>query len=96
MKRIIKEADPEVIAIDNITNTSIVGIKWESGSKIMIVSTPDGFCGLSNDVRPNVLSVWHEATVQGYLTRALNQGNNRNSTAYVFDTTSELYKWMSE
>lgn len=95
MKRII-HVDAEVVSLYNITNTSIVGIQWESGDKCFIIDTPEGFCSVSNRCRPNTWNVWYAKTVQEYIERSLKQGNNTNSKAFVFETVSELYEWLSK
>jgi len=95
MKRII-HVDEEVVSLYNITNTSIVGIQWESGDKCFIIDTPEGFCSVSNRCRPNTWHVWYAKTVQEYIERSLKQGNNTNSKAFVFETVLELYEWMSK
>jgi hypothetical protein len=95
MKRIIKE-DQEVVSLYDINNTSCVGIQWESGDKCFIINTPEGFCSVSNRNRPNIFNVWYVESAQEYVRRALNQGNNTNSKAFIFDDQLELYKWMSK
>lgn len=95
MKRIIKE-DREVVSLYDISNTSIVGIQWESGDKGFIIHTPEGFCSVSNRNRPNIFNVWYAESAQEYIRRCLNQGNNTNSKAYVFNDQLELYEWMSK
>ena len=95
MKRIIKE-DQEVVSLHNINNTSIVGIQWESGDKCFIIHTPEGFCSVSNRNRPNIFNVWYAKSAQEYIERALNQGNNTNSKAFVFNDQLELFEWMSK
>ena len=94
MKRIILKQE-ESVSLEEISNTSIIGIEWESGSKCMIINTPEGFCSINNENRPNILSVWYANSTKEYIERALNQGNNTNSKAFVFETPSQLFKWMS-
>jgi hypothetical protein len=95
MKRIVNKSENTVL-LCNIEDTSIVGIQWECGDRAMIISTPDGFCALSNRHKPNLWNVWYAPSTREYIDRALKQGNNTKSKAFVFDTTYELYKWMSE
>jgi hypothetical protein len=95
MKRII-HINEDVVSLYNISDSSIVGIQWQRGDRAMIISTADGFCALSNRHKPNLWNVWYAESTQEYIERALKQGNNTKSKAFVFDTTYELYKWMSE
>ena len=95
MRRIVIERDTTV-SLSEVDNRSFVGIEWERGQKCMIIRTTDGFCSISNDHYPNILNVWYADTVQEYVTRALNQGNNTNSKAFVFNNTKELCEWMSK
>jgi hypothetical protein len=95
MKRII-HVNEDVVSLYNISDSSIVGIQWQRGDRAMIISTADGFCALSNRHKPNLWNVWYAESTQEYIERALKQGNNTKSKAFVFDTTYELYKWMSE
>jgi hypothetical protein len=95
MKRIIV-GNEEVVSLYNIWNGCILGIQWEDGNKGMITQTNEGFCSISNRCRPNTNNVWYADSAQEYIERSLKQGNNQNSKAFVFETVSELYKWMSE
>ena len=95
MKRII-HVDEEVVSLYNITDNSIVGVQWQDGCKGMITNTPDGFCSIGNKYKPNTWNVWYAKTIQEYIERSLKQGNNTNSKAFVFETVSELYEWMSK
>jgi hypothetical protein len=94
MRRIVLEQN-EVISLCEVDNRSFVGIQWESGQKCMIIRTIEGYCSISNDHTPNIMNVWYADSIQEYVTRALNQGNNTNSRAYAFNNTKELCEWMS-
>lgn len=95
MRRIVVEQDTTV-SLSDIDNRSCVGIEWEGGSKCMVIRTVDGYCSMNNETLPNLMNVWYADSVQEYVTRALNQGNNTNSKAFVFDSTKELCEWMSK
>ena len=94
MRRIVLEQN-EIVSLSEVDNRSFVGIEWQSNQKCMIIRTEKGFCSISNDHYPNILSVWYADSVQEYVTRALNQGNNTNSRAFAFNNTKELCEWMS-
>ena len=95
MKRIVIE-QTEIVTLNDISDASIVGMQWEDGSKGMIISTPEGFCSVTNRSRPNTWNVWYTKTAREYVERSSKQGNNTNSKAFVFDTVTELYEWMSK
>ena len=95
MKRIITKNE-ETVSLCDVTNSLIVGIQWELGDRAMVISTDQGFCALSNRHKPNLLNVWYARSAQEYIEKALRQGNNTRSKAFVFDTASELFEWMSE
>ena len=95
MKRIITTSE-NTVTLCNVEDTSIVGIQWERGDRAMVISTDQGFCALSNRHNPNLLNVWYAKSAREYVKRALIQGNNTKSKAFVFDTTYELYEWMSK
>jgi hypothetical protein len=95
MKRIVNNSE-ETVALCNIEDSSIVGIEWQRGDRAMIISTADGFCALSNRHKPNLWNVWYAKSTREYIERALRQGNNTKSKAFVFDTPFELYEWMSK
>jgi hypothetical protein len=95
MKRVI-HVNEDVVSLYNITDSSIVGIEWERGDRAMIISTKEGFCALSNRHKPNLHNVWYADSTQEYIERALRQGNNTKSKAFVFETPFELYEWMSK
>jgi len=94
MRRIVIERDTTV-SLSEVDNRSFVGIEWESGLKCMIIRTPKGYCSISNEYLPNIMNVWYADSIQEYVTRALNQGNNTNSRAFAFNNTKELCEWMS-
>ena len=94
MRRIVIERDTTV-SLSEVDDRSFVGIQWEVGSKCMIIQTPEGFCSISNVYYPNTMHVWYTDSIQEYVTRALNQGNNTNSRAFAFNNAKELYEWMS-
>jgi hypothetical protein len=95
MKRIITETE-ETLSLCSVSDSSIVGIEWERGDRAMIISTREGFCALSNRHKPNIYNVWYADSTLEYIEKALTQGNNRKSKAFVFDTPFELYEWMSK
>lgn len=95
MKRILLKRD-EFVSLEEINDKSFVGIQWESGQKCMIMDTPGGYCSIADDHYPNICNVWYADSVKEYVKRSLNQGNNTNSRAYVFDNVKELYAWMSQ
>jgi hypothetical protein len=95
MKRIITETE-ETVSLCSISDSSIVGIEWELGDRAMIISTREGFCALTNRHKPNIYNVWYADSTQEYIEKALTQGNNTKSKAFVFDTPFELYEWMSK
>lgn len=94
MRRIVLERD-EVVSLSEVDDRSFVGIEWESNQKCMIIRTEKGFCSISNGYTPNIMNVWYADSIQEYVTRALNQGNNTNARAFAFNNTKELCEWMS-
>jgi hypothetical protein len=95
MRRIVLEQN-EAVSLSEVDNRSFVGIEWESNQKCMIIRTEKGYCSISNDHTPNIMNVWYADSIQEYVTKALNQGNNTNSRAYAFNNTKELCEWMSK
>jgi len=95
MRKIVLKQE-ETQFIDSIMDRDNVGILWEDGTKSMVLKTEQGYCAIDNRCNPCTLSVWYEESIQKYIKRALAQGGNTNSQAFIFDTVSELYKWMSE
>jgi hypothetical protein len=94
MKRILLKRD-EFASLEEINDKSIVGIQWESEQKCMIIDTPGGYCSIADDHYPNICNVWYADSVKEYVKRSLNQGNNTNSKAYLFNNIKEIYEWMS-
>ena len=95
MRRIVLEQN-EVVSLSEVNNRSFVGIEWEINWKCMIIRTEKGYCSISNDHTPNIMNVWYADSIQEYVARVLNQGNNTNSRAYAFNNTKELCEWMSK
>lgn len=95
MRKIVLKQE-ETQLIDSIMDRDNIGILWEDGTKSMVLETEQGYCAIDNQYNPCILSVWYEESTKKYVKRALAQGNNTNSQAFIFDTVAELYKWMSE
>ena len=95
MKQIVQSTEKNIVAIDEITNSSVVGIQWSNDNKSAVIGLKEGFAGLGNDSpSPNLLNVWIANNKQEYVRRALRQ--NPYVKAYTFNTTKELFKWFSE
>jgi len=95
MKEIVQSTEKNIVAIDEITDSSIVGILWSNENKSAVIRLTEGFGGLGNEsATPNLLNVWIANNKQEYVRRALRQ--NPYVKAYTFNTTKELFKWFSE
>lgn len=95
MKKVVRDYKVlDVIDISEITNESIVGIKWEEEGKSIVLPTSETeFAGFSflDDYVPGK---WKTPSKKEYVLKALKQG--KNVEAFVFDTPKELAKWFSE
>ena len=95
MRRVIKEVDADVISISKIDNFSIVGIDWSPSKCVIVRVGAESFKSISNyNGTPSLLNTWERRTQSEYVEAALNQGSHVK--VYVFDSTKELFKWMSE
>jgi hypothetical protein len=89
MKKVVFEKSISTIDFEEINNESIVGIQWRDGKRTMVVKVRYGYIGVSND---HAGASWNESSKRSYIERAVEIG----SDIFVFDSHSELFKWMSE
>jgi len=97
MKKIVSNQENTVL-IDNINDDDIVGIKWGfSLTKSIIINTNEGFVGIGNDEDElTTTGCWSRSTKKEYVKSALAQANEGVNQAFIFNSVSELFKWMSE
>lgn len=93
MKKIIRTIDiTEVTHIADITNNSIVAIKWsDSAVSIVIRAKDEWFCGLSYN-NFDLRSAWSRSSKKEYVESALNQ---KGAKAFEFNSYKELYEWLA-
>jgi glycosidase len=94
MRKVLTEKVLETY-IDEITNDTIVGIDWGSGTKCMVIKDHEGnYRALGNSKADfNLSSPRYRKSVIEYVKSALEQ---KGSTAFVFDSAKELFEWMSK
>ena len=93
MKKIVRTIDvTEVTRIADITNNSIVAIKWsDSAVSIVIQAKDEWFYGLSyNDF--DLRRAWSKESKAEYVEKALKQ---KGTEAFEFNTYKELYEWLA-
>lgn len=89
MKRVVN-FDAENIDITEVTDSSNVGIKWNNGSKnIVVKKDEDEFAAMSlKDL--SVAYYWTRPTKREFVRRALRQ----NPEVFVFDDKKQLITWL--
>lgn len=79
---------------ENISDSSVVGILWSSGTKEFITSCDGGFC------TTNIKNGVHRSTiVEKSKQKLIDRFNSKNVLTlevFTFDTEKDLYKWLSE
>lgn len=91
MKRLItNEAYNELpFPIEDITNTSIVGIEWPNRTRSMVIAIEDGI--FVSTRTENCTNKWSRKSKKEYTISALVKG----AKAFIFSTESELLLWLS-
>ena len=91
MKQVVYET-PKVVGLSEITNHSIVGIQWKSGSRVMLIETDAGkFAGVGLS-----LTTCGKKAIRSkkeFVEDAMSQGD---VTVFVFETPFELLEWMAD
>ena len=104
-KKVLFSGDSNAIHVSNIKTNAHVGfIEGEGGNKGMTVFTGRSDKPLSaiyfEDGRstsvPNISSGNSDINAHDTVESVLKLYNNKISKAYVFDTSKELFKWLSE
>jgi len=94
MKRISSKQEETFTPLENITDSSIVGIDFKKdGGKAIIILDEEGYIGKHpyNTSFENV-SEWATKTKKGYVGEAL----KLKADAYIFDTIGDLMRWCLE
>lgn len=92
MKKIIEKEEKDVIELSQITNDSIVGIRWKNGEKSFISELfNDVFIGISVG-ELSLTSKWGENSKQAYVRRTISLGR----ACFIFETVKELREWLRE
>lgn len=89
MKKIVFSSNTSTIDFEKVNSDSIIGVQWRNGKRTMVVKVRYGYIGVSND---HAGASWNESSKRSYIERAVEIG----SDIFVFDSHSELFKWMSE
>ena len=93
MKKVLVQDASNVIDLSQVTNDSIVGIKWRTKRKNFIVKLKnESFVSIGGSDL-DVANSWSEQSVKQYIKRAF---EGQEAEAFVFDTLKELYRWLSE
>jgi hypothetical protein len=95
MKEIVTKFSEKVL-VENIDNSSIVGIQWGSSNKSLVIEARDGgFTGLGNcSSRLSLSSCWVADTQKEYVERSL--GQRMEVKAFEFETVTAALKWFSK
>lgn len=97
-KVIIKEEDLEFVILEEITNNSIVGIKFKNGEKCMLtffknLFEESGFGSIGLRERSSRLNQWVGDSKKAYVEETCKV---QGSEAFVFKTHEELFNWLKE
>lgn len=90
MKKVISDANLDIVKIEDISNDDIVGIQWLSGVRTMVIKRKENdYIGTSdNDIEDS----WSQKSVKDYVMKT----KIRGAEAYIFSSVKELFRWMSE
>ena len=80
-------------AFDTIKDTDLIGIKWKSGEKGILLKAKEGIICLNNNVM-NVQNCFATSTKSDYLTRESVKRDQEK--VYVFENLQSLLKWFAK
>ena len=80
-------------AFDTIKDTDLIGIKWKSGEKGILLKAKEGIVCLNNDVM-NIQKCFATLTKSEYLGRASVKKDLKK--VYVFEIKRSLLKWFAK
>ena len=94
MRKVVKQADSEVIDLDRIDNNSKLIVKWSNGDSysLIIKGTDEKFYGM-NCAYPDLTHSWKADSKREYASRAIDQ---KGTEVFEFNTYKELYEWLSQ
>jgi hypothetical protein len=90
MKKVVFSVEANLVGIDTITDSSIVGIQFGIKKAFVIETDWNKFVGMSFD-NLSMRSKWSETSKRGYVQEAMVDG-----TPYIFDTPEELATWLAK
>ena len=88
MKTRVKEEQ-----FDTVKDTDLIGIKWKSGEKGILLKAKEGILCLNNN-EMNIQKCFAASTKSEYLTReSVKSGQEK---VYVFENRPSLLKWFAK
>lgn len=90
MKKVVNTTE-NTVNLNEIDNTSNIGILWENNSKSMLLNSDEGFCVASNDFNRigNIVNPQQKDWLS-------NHAFIHNADVFLFDSYKELIKWFAE
>lgn len=76
-----------------VKHTALIGIKWKSGEKGILLKAKEGIICLNNDVM-DIQKCFAALTKSEYLGRASVKKNSKK--VYVFENMRSLLKWFAK
>ena len=76
-----------------VEGTALIGIKWKSGEKGILLETKKGILCLNNDVA-DIQNCFTTLTKSEYLTRASVKRNQEK--VFLFENMRSLLKWFAK
>jgi hypothetical protein len=92
-KVVVVKQESDVIDLSQITNDSIVGVKWRSGNKSFIIEVKRDEFACCEHKKLSFVNSWTTKTILEYVSSAI---NDQGAKCFVFDTFKELYQWLAE
>ena len=78
---------------EHVNDIDLIGIKWETGEKGILLKTKEGIISLNND-KMDIRKCFAALTKSEYLTRASVKRDRKK--VFIFDNNRKMLKWFAK
>ena len=87
MRKVISEVKTSDVYLSDLTGADVLGLQSSGGNKFVLSKTSNGFEFVGNNNLQSCSKTQY---------KTLKEAVDSNGDIFIFDSTRELFKWMSE
>jgi hypothetical protein len=94
MKKVIIEQNEQVIRLEDVRDSMIIGIEWGSGRKSFLIKNENKKTISISLGERDTIGCWSKSSHFDYVKEAISGSTAKN--VFVFDSPKELAQWLAE